>query len=142
MTERQVALQDIHPIFEKICHYVEYILEKELPHLHSAFKLSGYPPAQICLHWIRQCFINYLDWCDIVWYITSCIVLGIDYQVYFCIAIFKHLENEVLVFCQRNDLVLFLRNSPIIGFQFSKNVEFMKTLESRYRDEILQRLIE
>ena len=36
---------------------------------------------QICQHWLRQCFWNYLDWDEICLYICTCLTMGIDYQV-------------------------------------------------------------
>ena len=46
--------------------------------------MSGYTPAQICQHWIRQCFWNFLDWSEVCNYLACCIVLGIEYQVCYC----------------------------------------------------------
>lgn len=48
-------------------------------HLHRFFSLELL--HQICQHWLRQCFWNYLDWEEICLYICTCLTMGIDYQV-------------------------------------------------------------
>ena len=49
------------------------------------FKLAYRPltflSRQICQHWLRQCFWNYLNWDEICLYIVTCLIMGIDYQV-------------------------------------------------------------
>ena len=37
--------------------------------------------SQICQHWVRQCFWNFLDWPEVCLYLTTCTLLGADYQV-------------------------------------------------------------
>lgn len=37
----------IHPIFSSTAHNIELILQVELPLITSAFKMSGYTPAQV-----------------------------------------------------------------------------------------------
>ena len=64
---------------------------------------------QICQHWIRQCFWNYLDWNEICHYVCTCILLGEDYQVYMCVAIFKHLQRSILRKTQEKQLIVFLK---------------------------------
>lgn len=93
------------------CHYVELILKTEQPLIFSAFRMSGLAPSQICFHWIKQSFLNYLDWPNIIGFITVCLVLGIDYQTYFCVAIIRHLnKNQNIVQHHTNrDLQFFLR---------------------------------
>jgi len=82
----------INILISTTCHYVEHILKIELPLVFSAFRMSGLAPSQICSHWLKQCFWNYLDWPDIITYLSICIVFGVDYQTYFCVAILKHLN--------------------------------------------------
>lgn len=65
--------------------------------------------TQICLQWITQCFWNYMDWSEISHYIATCIFLGPDYQVYMCISVFKHLEQDILKHTEAQDLQVFLK---------------------------------
>ncbi len=43
------ALSGIPLLFSTTCHNVELILQAEVPHVHSAFKMSGFAPAQVSL---------------------------------------------------------------------------------------------
>ena len=36
---------------------------------------------QICQHWVRQCFWNFLNWNEICLYLATCVAMGPDYQV-------------------------------------------------------------
>lgn len=66
----------------------------------------------MCLHWLAQCFWNYLDWTEVCHYLCCCVLLGADYQVYTCVAAFKHLQPEILQHTQTQELQLFLKVSP------------------------------
>uniref|UniRef100_A0A3Q2DIE3 Protein broad-minded n=1 Tax=Cyprinodon variegatus TaxID=28743 RepID=A0A3Q2DIE3_CYPVA len=132
-----LAESGITPVYWCTAHYVEMLLKAEVPLVHSAFRMSGFTPSQMCLHWLTQCFWNYLDWSEICMYICTCAVMGPDYQVYLCVAIFKHLQPEILERTQSQELQVFLKEEPIAGFKFSNYLEFMMGLERRYRKIIL-----
>ncbi|XP_015227210.1 PREDICTED: protein broad-minded [Cyprinodon variegatus] len=134
---QKVAESGITPVYWCTAHYVEMLLKAEVPLVHSAFRMSGFTPSQMCLHWLTQCFWNYLDWSEICMYICTCAVMGPDYQVYLCVAIFKHLQPEILERTQSQELQVFLKEEPIAGFKFSNYLEFMMGLERRYRKIIL-----
>ena len=42
-----VAISGMSPLLYVSAHCIEMLLEVEVPHVHSAFKLSGYTPAQV-----------------------------------------------------------------------------------------------
>ncbi|NWU18582.1 BROMI protein, partial [Cephalopterus ornatus] len=86
----------IHPVYFCSAHHIEMLLKAELPLVCSAFHMSGFTPSQICLQWITQCFWNYMDWSEICHYIAICILLGPDYQIYMCISVFRHLQQDIL----------------------------------------------
>ncbi|KAM4865994.1 LOW QUALITY PROTEIN: protein broad-minded [Thomomys bottae] len=123
----------IHPVYFCSTHSIEMLLKAELPLVFSAFHMSGFAPSQICLQWISQCFWNYLDWIEICHYIATCIFLGPDYQVYICIAIFKHLQQDILQHTQTQDLQVFLKEEALSGFRVSDYFEYMEILEQNYR---------
>ncbi|XP_075410730.1 protein broad-minded isoform X2 [Tenrec ecaudatus] len=123
----------IHPVYFCTTHYVEMLLKAEVPLVFSAFHMSGFAPSQICLQWITQCFWNYLDWSEICHYIATCVFLGPDYQVYICIAIFKHLQQEILQHTQAQDLQVFLKEEALRGFRVSDYFEYLESLEQSYR---------
>ncbi|KAL3858589.1 hypothetical protein ACJMK2_008861, partial [Sinanodonta woodiana] len=131
----------IPPLFSSTGHNIELILQIELPLVASAFRMSGYTPTQICLHWLKQCFWNYLDWFDICHYVCVCLIMGIDYQVYLCVAILKHLQKQVMEHMQTQDLIIFLKEEPIHEFHVSKNLKYMQELEKKYRKIILPDLL-
>ncbi|XP_058470167.1 protein broad-minded [Solea solea] len=93
--------------------------------------------TSMCLHWLTQCFWNYLDWTEICHYVSTCVVMGADYQVYMCVAIFKHLQREILQRTQSQELQVFLKEEPIQGFRVGSYLEFMEGLETKYRDLVL-----
>uniref|UniRef100_A0A671V5W7 Protein broad-minded n=1 Tax=Sparus aurata TaxID=8175 RepID=A0A671V5W7_SPAAU len=133
----EIAESGIPPIYWCTAHYVEMLLKAEVPLVHSAFRISGFTPSQMCLHWLTQCFWNYLDWTEICHYISTCVVMGPDYQVYMCVAIFKHLQPDILQQTQSQELQVFLKEEPIQGFKVSNYLEFMEGLEHRYRSIVL-----
>ncbi|KAF7658921.1 hypothetical protein LDENG_00005950 [Lucifuga dentata] len=104
-----VAESGIPPVYWCTAHYVEMLLKAEVPLVHSAFRMSGFTPSQMCLQWLSQCFWNYLDWTEICHYISTCVVMGPDYQVYMCVAIFKHLQPDILQRTQSQELPVFLK---------------------------------
>ncbi|XP_013968893.1 protein broad-minded isoform X2 [Canis lupus familiaris] len=128
----------IHPVYFCSTHYIEMLLKVEVPLVFSAFHMSGFAPSQICLLWITQCFWNYLDWIEICHYIATCVFLGPDYQVYICIAIFKHLQQDILQHTQTQDLQVFLKEEALHGFRVSDYFEYMEILEQNYRPVVLR----
>ncbi|XP_062889989.1 protein broad-minded isoform X2 [Mobula hypostoma] len=127
----------IHPVYSCTTYYIEMLLKTELPLVFSAFRMSGFTPSQICQHWLAQCFWNYLNWTEIGHYIVICITLGPDYQVYMCIALLKHLQQDILHHMQTQDLQIFLKEEAIHGFHISRYLEYMEKLEKSYRSTIL-----
>uniref|UniRef100_A0A8C3TNW0 Protein broad-minded n=1 Tax=Catharus ustulatus TaxID=91951 RepID=A0A8C3TNW0_CATUS len=99
----------IHPVYFCSAHHVEMLLKAELPLVCSAFHMSGFTPSQICLQWITQCFWNYMDWSEICHYIAICIFLGPDYQIYMCVSVFRHLQQDILKHTEARDLQVFLK---------------------------------
>ncbi|XP_052063658.1 protein broad-minded-like isoform X2 [Mytilus californianus] len=132
-----VMISGIAPLFSSTGHNIELLLQIELPLVASAFKMSGYTAAQICMHWLKQCFWNYLDWLDICHYICISIIMGVDYQVYLCIAILRHLQKEIMEHLQTQDLIIFLKETAIHGFHVADNIKYMQSLEKRYRKIVL-----
>ncbi|KAM3602933.1 uncharacterized protein V6R79_013540 [Siganus canaliculatus] len=133
----EVAGSGISPVYWCTAHYVEMLLKAEVPLVHSAFRMSGFTPSQMCLHWLTQCFWNYLDWTEVCHYVSTCVLMGPDYQVYMCVAIFKHLQPDILQRTQSQELQVFLKEEPIQGFQVSSYLDFMQRLERSYRNVVL-----
>ncbi|XP_017312018.2 protein broad-minded isoform X2 [Ictalurus punctatus] len=132
-----MAQSGVPPLYSCTAHYVEMLLKAEVPLVFSAFRMSGFTPSQMCMQWLTQCFWNYLDWPEICHYVTTCIIMGVDYQVYMCVAVLKHLQQEILQHTQTQDLQLFLKEDPIEGFRVGDYLEYMESLERRYRSMVL-----
>ncbi|KFQ93711.1 Protein broad-minded, partial [Nipponia nippon] len=128
----------IHPVYFCSAHHIEMLLKAELPLVFSAFHMSGFTPSQICLQWITQCFWNYMDWSEICHYIAICIFLGPDYQIYMCISVFKHLQQDILKHTEAQDLQVFLKEEALHGFRVSDYLEYMESLEAIYRPMLLK----
>uniref|UniRef100_A0A673Y9B7 Protein broad-minded n=1 Tax=Salmo trutta TaxID=8032 RepID=A0A673Y9B7_SALTR len=133
----EIAQSSIHPVYSCTTHYVEMLLKTEVPLVFSAFRMSGFTPSQMCVQWLGQCFWNYLDWSEICHYVSTCVVMGPDYQVYMCVAVLKHLQQDILQHTQTQDLQVFLKEEPIQGFRVSNYLEFMEGLERSYRTMVL-----
>ena len=43
----ELAVSGIHPVFSTTGYNVELILQTEVPHVYSAFRMSGYTPSQV-----------------------------------------------------------------------------------------------
>ncbi|KFW68226.1 Protein broad-minded, partial [Pygoscelis adeliae] len=128
----------IHPVYFCSAHHIEMLLKAELPLVFSAFHMSGFTPSQICLQWITQCFWNYMDWSEICHYIAICIFLGPDYQIYMCISVFRHLQQDILQHTEAQDLQVFLKEEALHGFRVSDYLEYMESLEAIYRPMLLK----
>ncbi|XP_077156848.1 protein broad-minded isoform X2 [Paroedura picta] len=128
----------IHPVYFCSAHYVEMLLKAELPLVFSAFHMSGFTPSHICQQWLMQCFWNYMDWSEICHYIAICIFLGPDYQIYTCISVFKHLQQEILQHTQNQDLQVFLKEEALHEFRVSDYFGYMESLASTYRPVLLR----
>ncbi|XP_067402768.1 protein broad-minded isoform X2 [Emydura macquarii macquarii] len=132
------AESGIHPVYFCSAHYIEMLLKAELPLVFSAFHMSGFTPSQICQQWLTQCFWNYMDWSEICHYIATCIFLGPDYQIYMCISVFKHLQQDILQHTQTQDLQVFLKEEALHRFRVSDYLEYMESLEPTYRPVLLR----
>jgi hypothetical protein len=137
----QLNLVGIPLVYSISCHFIESIIEAELPLLSSAFSLSGCTPSQITTRWLREMFWNVLDFPDIANYIVLCLGCGIDYQIYFCVALFKHIEKDVLRHAREKDLISFLVEGPLdLGSKHFPDLNFIKSLETKYRTSILEKM--
>ncbi|CAL8318203.1 unnamed protein product [Merluccius merluccius] len=133
----EVAASGIPPVYWCTAHYVEMLLTAELPLVHSAFRMSGFTPSQMCLQWLNQCFWNYLDWREVCHYVSTCVLMGPDYQVYVCVAVLKHLQPDILHHTQSHELQVFLKEEPIVGFRFQDYLGFMEELQCKYGSTVL-----
>lgn len=129
----------IPPVYSVCCHFVETIVEEELPMLFSAFKLSGCTVSQICQQWLRECFWNVLNFSEIAHFVMSSLILGPDYPVYFCVSVLRHATPMIMQGLVDQSLVRVLSNGLQMGdgYRLGNHLEFMNQLELKYRARVL-----
>lgn len=68
--------------------------------------------------------------------------MGIDYQIYFCLALLKHSKTDILQYSQNGDMIRFLKSNPIGGFELSDYFEFMNELQRKYGRDVMADLVD
>lgn len=69
-----------------------------------------------------------MDWSEICHYIAICIFRGPDYQIYMCISVFRHLQQDILKHTEARDLQVFLKVSvAFLFFQLLGRSKAFKT---------------
>ncbi|KAJ3254298.1 hypothetical protein HK103_007268 [Boothiomyces macroporosus] len=132
----------IASVIPTICHWVEAIIEVELPKVSSAYTLSGCTPTQMVQQWVRELFWNFLDFSEIQNFVLTCMLYGVDYQVYFCVALIRHCK-ELLLAAARDEAFIHTIHDPklSLGFKTVDYLPFMHQLKERHRDMVLKDLI-
>ncbi|KAI8897017.1 broad-minded protein-domain-containing protein [Globomyces pollinis-pini] len=126
------------PTFAHLCHWVEAIAELELPKLISAFTLCGCTPTQMVQKWFRELFWNILDFHEIQSFLLICMLFGIDYQIYYCIAIMNHIQNVILPATRDEKLIYVIHDAQLgKGFSTVKYLPYMHKLRDRHRNMVL-----
>jgi hypothetical protein len=134
-----VWFQDNEALVSKIGHHVEMILTEETPLIIPSLRENNIPVALIVMQWMKQVYLNVLDWNEISNYAVILSLYGPDYQVYFCASIFRHLR-DVIVDQADQDLLQLLRCDPVQGFYSGDYLPYMEQLEHRYRHLVLKDL--
>ncbi|THD24190.1 hypothetical protein D915_004865 [Fasciola hepatica] len=127
-------------------HFIDHILALECPNIYNTFVLAEIPPSQIARRWVKQCFWNYLDWSGIMDYLVLCLLHPKPFHhIYFVLAILRHLRHAVRLATaqsptdqqqQPQQLVVFLQEEPIRGFQACDHLSFFCRLDSKYGEEL------
>ena len=63
-------------------------------------------------------------------------------QVYFCVAILKHLESDILQHSLEQDLLVFLKESGIAGFKTAEWIDYMNKLGEKFGETVRRSLSE
>ena len=125
--------------YRLIAHWIGHIVQAELPLVAGALCLSGITVARVCVQWLQQCFWNILDWVHISAFVTSAMLEGPDYPIFFCAALFRHLQADILVCAQQQRLFEFLQTS-CFDFNFPSHFPFISDLRAKYRTAIFSDL--
>jgi hypothetical protein len=135
--------EDENSIVSFVTHLIICILEKENIEVVSAIRMNGFSLHRILSIWISQCFVNYLNWVDILHYINFSLFLGMDYQVYFIIALLDHLKESIKI--QTWNLLMgeILLYNPLYGaFDAIAAYPKMRSLEKKYGNFIVKKMNE
>ena len=120
---------DQEELVSRIGHQVEMIIIEEMPMLIPCLNFSI---SLIVRQWIKQCFLNTLDWVDIIHFILIQLLFGKDYIIYCCVSIFYHLQDKIAQE-NPNELIELLRCKPIEDFHFYDYFSKMEELEKQYQ---------
>ncbi|KAK4468018.1 hypothetical protein MN116_008197, partial [Schistosoma mekongi] len=132
--------------YVKSCQYFENLLALECSNVYNLFVMAEITPVQIYSRWINQCYWNYFDWINIVNYLLVCLLNPIQFQLYTNLCILKHLSPALLYSTneqstsqlqQTEQLIVFLQEEPIRGFDFVNYLPYMYDLDKKYT-ELLQ----
>ena len=124
-----------------ISHLVIYILEKENIEVVSAVRVNGLSLHAILSTWISQCFVNYLDWADILHYINLSLFVGMDYQVYFIVTLLDYLKESIITQTWRFIMTEVLIQNPLYtSFDVLSAYPKMQRLEKKYGAFIMKEM--
>ncbi|XP_068794261.1 protein broad-minded isoform X4 [Struthio camelus] len=111
-----------------------------LPRLHISMHLpitaveSGIHPVYFCsAHYIEMLLKAELPLVFAAFHMSG----FTPSQIYMCIAVFRHLQQDILKHTEAQDLQVFLKEEALHGFRVSDYLEYMKSLEPIYRPVLL-----
>ncbi|KAL3316890.1 hypothetical protein Ciccas_004453 [Cichlidogyrus casuarinus] len=136
-SHRSVSLrEDLCPLLMGSCHMVEVLLAKELPEVYNTLLMAEIPPCTIAYNWMSQCYLNYLDFDQIVDYLALLFSLGAQFQVFFPILIFHNLKDRLLLALREKKLLAFLKENPIEDFSMKEMLSMLEELRRNYSSPI------
>ena len=99
-----------------IGHCVDVVVNKELPAVAVALRLAKINVAMVVHLWLQQAFFNVLDINAFADFLLTGLLLGPEYPVYFCVAIFDHLQPRI-VELESCNLLNSLLATPLSSFR-------------------------
>ncbi|CAH0395640.1 unnamed protein product [Bemisia tabaci] len=81
---------------------IEWLLSAELPKIYFLFQTKGVSWWLVYQSWMRQCFLNQLQWNEILQWILLIVLYPVDYQIYYSISVLK-CSQESLLLSDQND---------------------------------------
>ena len=123
--------------YHVVAHWVALILQAELPLVAGALRLAGFSASRVCLQWLSQCFWNVLDAAHIFSYLGTAVTEGPASPVFFCVALFRHMQADILVAAQQQRVgdVLLTR---AVTFTLANHVDFVASLCDKYSPSICE----
>ena len=122
----------------RIGHCIELIMKEELPMILTKMKSMNISPGFVGCQWLKQYFLNSLNFMQIVNFVLIESLYSSDYAVFMCISIFRHLETKILSCNLDEDLILVLLCDPISNFRYSDCLDYMHNLARNYAKYLRQ----
>ena len=119
-------------------HCVEMILKEDVPALAATLHMAKVPASAITDLWIRQCFINILDFQEVTNFVLIALIFGVDYIVYFSVSLLCHLQEEILSREEDVNLYQKIMTLPVEKFMAGDYLAFMDMLAKKHRSKLLQ----
>ena len=104
----------------------------------AKLKSMSISPAFVSSQWLKQYFLNTLDFMQIINFLLIESLYPKEYAIYTCISIFNHLEQKILLCTGEEELILVLICDPIINFRFGDCLEYMHNLGRKYDQQLRQ----
>lgn len=111
-------------------HLIEFMVERELPHVWARMCMHGVSLSRTCSLWLDQNFWGYLEIDSILVFSTLSILHGLDFQAYFVLAVLKHIQRAIIAVKESNNLVcvacLYAMGgwrASVYGFAFMRTVK-------------------
>ena len=124
-----------------VAHLVTYILEEENPEILAVIKINGLSLNAILSTWISQCFLNFLEWTDILQYIYVSLFLRMDYQVYFLVILFENLSQPIKEYAWRFMMSEVLLQNPLYTtFDIVSSYPRMQFFQEKYGSFVMEEM--
>ena len=111
-------------------HCVEWLVAEEVPAVAAVLDQQQVPASLLTSGWLQQCWINTLDWTEIVNYLLVSLIMGQDYVAYFTVAVIRHVQESVVN--NNNNVYEDIISKQIRGFKTGDYLPFMDKLCQRH----------
>ena len=118
----------------------ELIIDTELPALAAFLNTNNIPISVVLDIWLRQCFVNVLDFPDVKNFILFGLMFGADYIVYFCVSVLHHIQGDIIDQEEAASLNMFQKiiTQPVSGFSSAHYLPYMDILSRKHKPVLMQ----
>ncbi|KAG8224806.1 hypothetical protein J437_LFUL002251 [Ladona fulva] len=122
---------------------VELIISVEVPKVFAAFQSSAASVGVLVHQWISQSFFNILDWSEMKNFLCLIMINEPDYIVYFCVALFLHLEPFILhtVATSSEHLWEQLKINPVCHFHLGNYLYFIEKIHKIHHNSVMRSIL-
>ena len=121
-------------------HCVEMILKEDVPAVAATLHMAKVPASAITDLWLRQCFINILNFQEVTHFVLIALIFGVDYIVYFSVSLLCHLQEDILSWEDDINLYQRIMTLPVEKFLAGDYLSFMDMLAKKHRSKLMQYL--